>query len=309
MAASDVALGSIRKSGAATRRARAGELWFQALMLLALLLALVVLLVLIVDIVGGAMPVLRERGWDFVQGHLSSRASRAGVWQGIVGSLQIVAITVVVAFPAGIATAVYLEEYAGANRLSRFIDINIRNLAGVPSVVYGLLGLAVFVTAMRGATGGRSVLSAGLTLAVLALPIVIITAAEAIRAVPRGLREGGFGLGATPSQVIRRLVLPNAMPGMLTGMILALSRVIGETAPLIVVGAVTGFLATGGASFTETLQGPYTALPVIVFNWARQPRGDFQDVLAPAAIVVLLLFTLSANALAIVLRNRYEKRR
>jgi phosphate transport system permease protein len=312
MAATDAAPLAGLRTGQA-RRARLGELAFQGGMLFALLLALVILLVLIGDILTGALPLFQERGLGFVTDTLSSRPSRAGVWQGVVGSVQIVVITVLLAFPLGIATAVYLEEYAPDTRLTRFIDVNIRNLAGVPSVVYGLLGLALFVgalgpTGIANVTNGATVIAGGLTLAVLALPIVIITAAEAIRSVPKSLREGGYGLGATRWQVTRQLTLPNAAPGVLTGMILSLSRVIGETAPLIVVGAITGFLAYGEASFAERLYGRYTALPVIVFSWSRQGRREYVDELTPAAIVVLLVFTLSANAIAIVLRNRYEKR-
>ena len=312
MAASDVASLTGLHSAAA-RRARARELVFQGGMLFALLLSLAILLVLIADILSGAMPLFRERGLSFLTDTLSSRPTRAGVWQGILGSLQIVLITVIVAFPIGIATAIYLEEYAPDNRLTRFIDVNIRNLAGVPSVVYGLLGLALFVGLLgpRGVanvTNGSTVVAGGLTLAILALPIVIITAAESIRSVPASLREGGYGLGATRWQVTRQLTLPTAAPGVLTGMILSLSRVIGETAPLIVVGAVTGFLAYGEASLLERLYGRFTALPVIVFDWSRQGRREYVDELAPAAIVVLLVFTLSANAVAILLRNRYEKR-
>jgi phosphate transport system permease protein len=314
MAAIDAAPGhGLVGNTAAARRARLGELAFQTAMLLSLLLALVILLVLIGDIVTSAVPTFTERGTSFLTDTLSSRPGRAGVWQGIVGSLQIVVITVVLAFPVGIATAVYLEEYAPDNRMTRFIDVNIRNLAGVPSVVYGLLGLAVFVgllgpTGLANVTNGSSVIAAGFTLAVLALPIVIITAAEAIRAVPQSLRQAGFGLGATRWQVTRQLVMPSAAPGVLTGMILSLSRVIGETAPLIVVGGVTGFLSYGDASLVERLYGKFTALPVIIFDWARESRREYVDELAPAAIVILLLFTLSANAVAILLRNRYEKR-
>lgn len=302
-------------------RGRLGETAFGGLLTLTLVLALVILFVLLADVVVRSLPlwtgaVVEEGGtsrWSvasFLASGNSSNPANYGVLQGIVGSLYIAAITAVVAFPLGIATAIYLEEYAEDSRLARFIDLNIRNLAGVPSVVYGLLGLAVFVELLGGRrgsianlTGGSTVLTAGLTIAVLVLPIVIITAAEAIRAVPESLRQGGYGLGATRWEVTRRLVLPAAAPGILTGLILALSRAIGETAPLIVVGAITGFLGTD-----ITLLSQFTALPVQVFNLARQPGGAFQDVLGPATIVVLLLFTLGANAIAIGLRNRFERR-
>ena len=174
--------------------------------------------------------------------------------------------------PIGIATAVYLEEYSSGNRFARFIDINIRNLAGVPSVVYGILGLTVFV-ALFASLGDSNGKTGGLTLAVLVLPIVIITSAEAIRAVPNALREAGFGLGASRSQVIRKLILPAAGPGILTGTVLALARAIGETAPLILVGAVLGSFSTAG-TLGDLLTGPYTALPSIIFDWARKPQQD-----------------------------------
>jgi phosphate transport system permease protein len=296
-------------------RSRWGELGFQGLTLFALLLALAILLVLLFDIVTAAIPVYQERGWEFLTTGLSSRASRTGLVQGLIGSFQIAILTALVAFPLGIATAVYLEEYATHGWFHRIVDVNIRNLAGVPSIVYGLLGLFLFVRILGprdlggflNLTGGRTALSAGLTMGLLALPIVVITAAEAIRAVPRSLREGGYGLGATRWEVTSKLVLPNAAPGMLTGMILALSRAIGETAPLLVVGAFT-FLSTVNTNLVDSLREPYTALPLIVFNWAKRPQREFVDLLAPAAILVLLVFTLSMNFLAIWLRNRYERR-
>lgn len=296
-------------------RSRLGEMGFQLLTLFALLLALAILLVLLVDIVTSALPVYRERGWEFLTTGLSSRAARTGLVQGLLGSFQIAVLTALVAFPLGIATAVYLEEYATHGWFHRVVDVNIRNLAGVPSIVYGLLGLFIFVRILGprdlggfvNITGGRTALSAGLTMGLLALPIVVITAAEAIRAVPNTLREGGYGLGATRWEVTSKLVLPNAAPGMLTGMILALSRAIGETAPLLVVGAFT-FLSTVNTNVVDSLREPYTALPLIVFNWAKRPQREFVELLAPAAILVLLVFTLSMNFLAIWLRNRYERR-
>jgi phosphate transport system permease protein len=318
MAASAEAVSGVLTGGRS--RSRVGELAFAGLLAMALLVALVILFVLVADVVVKAWPLLTGQTIDaksdatwsisrfLTQGN-SSNPANYGVWQGIVGSVYIAGITAVVAFPLGIATAIYLEEYAGDTRLARLIDVNIRNLAGVPSVVYGLLGLAVFIELLGGRrgsimnlTGGSTVLTAGLTIAILVLPIVIITSAEAIRAVPDSLRQGGYGLGATKWQVTRQLVLPAAAPGVLTGTILALSRAIGETAPLIVVGAITGFLGTELSLFSQ-----FTALPVQVFNLARQPGGAFQDVLGPATIVVLLLFTLGANGIAIALRNRFDR--
>lgn len=283
-------------------------LLFEGILLLALLVTLSILMVLLVDIVTGGMSVFAERGADFVRGRLSVvSAATAGVGQAITGSLMVCLFVVVVAFPLGIAAAVYLEEYAADTRFNRFVTVNIRNLAGVPSIVYGLLGLTIFVQLLGGMTGGRSVMTGGLTLAILVLPIVIITASEALRAVPDSIREAGIGVGATKWEVIRSHVLPSAAPGILTGTILSLSRALGETAPLLVVGATTGFLAVGGAGFFEQLQGPYTTLPTVVYRWSSLPSADFRA-LTSAAIIVLLVMVLTANAIAIVLRNRYERK-
>jgi phosphate transport system permease protein len=281
---------------------------FAILMLLALLFSLAILGILVGSQLVKGMPVFAERGTDFLTSPLSSNPDKAGVAQGLIGTALLASIVALVAFPIGILTAVYLEEYAPTNVISRFIDINIRNLAGVPSVVYGLLGLAVFVTffAAIGAGDGKNVLSGGLTLAVLILPLVIITAAEAIRAVPRGLRDSGYGLGASRWQVVRQLVLPAASPGILTGTVLALSRALGETAPLILAGAILGSYSSGG-SLADLFTGPYAALPTIVFDWARKPQEAFRANTS-AAILVLLAVTILANAFAIILRNRYDRR-
>ncbi|CAN5595397.1 phosphate ABC transporter permease PstA [soil metagenome] len=280
---------------------------FQALLLFSLLVSLGVLIVLLVDIVAGGINVFADRGFEFLRANVSTLPTLAGVAQGISGSLLLMLFVVVVAFPLGIGAAVYLEEYANDSRFNRFITVNIRNLAGVPSVVYGLLGLAIFVKFFVGLTGGRSVISAGLTLAIVVLPIVIITSAEALRAVPDSIREAGYGVGATQWEVIRSHVLPSAAPGILTGTVLSLSRALGETAPLLMVGAVSGFFVSSADSFVETLRNQFQSLPTIIFNWARLPDSDFRE-LTSAAIVVLLLLTLSANAVAIVLRNRYERK-
>lgn len=281
---------------------------FSSILLLSLLFTLAVLAILVVDQLGRGLPVFLERGTDFLTSPLSSRPTRAGVFQGIVGTGLLAVIVSLLAFPIGILTAVYLEEYAPANRVTRFIDVNIRNLAGVPSVVYGLLGLAMFVSLFQvlGFGNGRNVLSGGLTLAVLILPLVIITSAEAIRAVPSTIREAGYGIGASRWQVIRTLILPSAAPGILTGTVLALSRALGETAPLILAGAVLGSFSTGG-SIADLFGGPYTALPIIVFDWARKPQEEFRA-LTSAAILVLLAVTILANAIAIYLRNRFDRR-
>ena len=294
----------------ALRRKRtdvAGQI-FQMLLLLGLLISLLFLVVLLFDIISKAIPTFQERGSDVVTATVSSLPERAGVSQGISGSLLLVAFVVVIAFPLGIGAAVYLEEYAPDTRFNRFININVRNLAGVPSVVYGLLGLVLFVKLLGGVTGGRSVMSAGITLAILVLPIVIITSAEALRAVPNSIREAGYGVGATKWEVTRSHVLPSAAPGILTGTVLSLSRAIGETAPLLMVGAVSGFFAVSADGLVERLQSQFTALPVIVYNWSRLPDPGFREDLVPAAIVILLVLTLSANAVAILLRNRYDRK-
>ena len=280
---------------------------FTGLLLLSLLFTLAIVAVLVGDQLQRGMPVFLERGLDFVTSPLSSRPDRAGVIQGIVGTAMLGVMVALLAFPVGILTAVYLEEYAPANRVTRFIDVNIRNLAGVPSVVYGLLGLAAFVAffSALGMGNGRNILSGGLTLAVLILPLVIITSAEAIRAVPDTIREAGYGIGASRWQVVRQLVLPSAAPGILTGTVLALSRALGETAPLILAGAVLGSFSTAGG-IDDLFTGPYTALPMIVFDWARKPQEEFRA-LTSAAILVLLAVTILANAIAIFLRNRYDR--
>ncbi len=281
------------------------SLVFEGLLLFTLLVSLVILITLLSNVMRGGFSVLAERGGHFLSSGLSSLPERSGVYQGLVGSFLMMVFVMVVAFPLGIGAAVYLEEYAPNTRLTRFITVNIRNLAGVPSVVYGLLGLAIFVELLERNTGGRSIISGGLTLAILALPIVIITASEAIRAVPQSIREAGFGVGATRWEVVRSHVIPSAAPGILTGCVLSISRALGETAPLLLVGATTGFLATGG--LYEQLYSPFTSLPTIIFAWAKEPDPGFQQLTA-AAIIVLLVLILTANAAAILLRNRYERK-
>jgi len=246
---------------------------------------------------------------SFLSSNTSNFDFRAGIAQAIFGTMVLAAITALVAFPLGIATALFLEEYAPDTRLIRFVRLNIRNLAGVPSVVYGLLGLAIFVKLFGGLTGGRTLIAGGLTLAILVLPIVIITASEAIRAVPQSLREGGYGVGATQWEVTKDLVLPNAGAGILTGTILALSRAVGETAPLILVGAVFGtYFTTGDTTFFGKFTTHYTALPQIIYQYATDARTEFSVNLAASAILALLAITLLANLTAVLLRNRYEKR-
>jgi phosphate transport system permease protein len=302
-----VAAGTVHASLRRQRIDLAGYV-LSAILLLSLLFSLAVLTVLVADQLIRGMPVFMERGTSVLTSPLSSNPARAGVIQGLIGSALLAVIVALTAFPVGILTAVYLEEYAAPNRLTRFIDINIRNLAGVPSVVYGLFGLAVFVALLSnvGQANGANVIAGGLTLAVLILPLVIITSAEAIRAVPNAIREAGYGIGASRWQVVRKLVLPSATPGILTGTVLALSRALGETAPLILVGAVLGSFSSG-RSIADLFTGAYSALPVIVYDWARKPQADFRA-LTSAAIIVLLVVTVLANGFAILLRNRYDKR-
>jgi phosphate transport system permease protein len=300
--------GVIRRSLTATRP----DIWggvFYILLLLSLLFSLLVLAVLLIDVGIRAFPVFETRGVSFLTSPLSADPAKAGIGQGLVGTLTLAVLVPVFTFPIGVATAVYLEEYAPDSRLTRFIAVNIRNLAGVPSVVYGLLGLAIFVAFFQflGAGTGRNLLAAVVTLGVLILPIVIITSSEALRAVPIAIREAGYGVGASRWEVTRKLVLPAAAPGILTGTVLALARALGETAPLLLIGAVRGgFSTASGGSPIDLLSGAYTALPITVFQWSTLPQDAFRQ-LAAAAIVVLLVITLFANAVAILLRSRFER--
>ena len=261
------------------------------------------------------LAVMIVDGWDVLSGDLwyflthgfSQRsAGEAGISQGIIGSLQVALVTGVFAVPIGVATAIYLVEYAQESRFARIVELNIRNLAGVPSIVYGLLGLAVFVKALQDFTQGKSVIAGGMTLAAMVLPIIVITSVEALKAVPSSLREAAYGVGATKWEVLSRQVLPAALSTILTGTVLALARALGEAAPLILVGAATGFLSFGDANMLETFTGPYTALPVQIFNFARLPGADW-GVNAAAASVVILVLVLAVNGIAIYLRNRFEK--
>lgn len=274
----------------------------QGALLLSLLIALGVLIVLIGDILVGAIPVFAERPLEFLTAPLSSRPARAGIAQGILGSVLLMGFVAAVALPIGIGAAVYLEEYAGDTWPARLIRTNIRNLAGVPAIVYGLLGLALFVSTLG---LGKSLVAGGLTLAVLVLPIVVITTSEALRAVPTSIREAAYGVGATRWETVRSHVLPYAAPGILTGTILSLARAFGETAPLLMVGAIAGTFSSGGIG--DMLTGSYTALPTIVFNWSGYSQDEFRSLTA-AAIVVLLVVILLVNASAILLRNRYDRR-
>ncbi|MFN2281380.1 MAG: phosphate ABC transporter permease PstA [Anaerolineales bacterium] len=251
--------------------------------------------------------------WDFLINPQSPDPEHAGVRTAILGSLWTIGITVLFAFPLGVGAAIYLEEYAADNGLNRLIQTNINNLAGVPSIIYGMLGLAIFVRALEKFTSGavlgladpttangRTIISAGLTLGLLVLPLIIINAQEAIKAVPNSLRNASFGMGATKWQTVWHHVLPNALPGILTGAILAISRAIGETAPLVVVGASTFITFDPTSPFSK-----FTTLPIQIWQWTARPQDEFRNI-AAAAILVLLGLLLTLNAVAILLRNRYS---
>lgn len=252
----------------------------------------------------------------FITSPQSSNPQHAGVRTAILGSLWTIAITILFAFPVGVCAAIYLEEYTGDNTINRIIQTNINNLAGVPSIIYGLLGLAIFVRAMEAVTSGsafgiiddpttangRTILSAGLTLGLLILPMIIINSQEAVKAVPNSLRQASFGLGATQWQTVWHHVLPNALPGILTGTILSISRAVGETAPLVVIGASTFITLDPEGPFSK-----FTTLPIQIYQWTARPQGEFRNI-AAAAIIMLLILLLTLNASAVLLRNRFSRR-
>jgi len=275
---------------------RSLDLAFQACALLVLLAALAALAALIVDVVRDGTARL---SWDFITGYPSRRASQAGIFPALAGSIFVILLTAILALPIGVAAAIYLEEYGRRNFVARAIELNITNLAAVPSIIYGLLGLAVFVRLMG---MGRSVIAGAATLALLALPVVILATREALRAVPKSIREGSYALGATKWQTIWHQVLPVAAPGILTGLILSLSRAIGETAPLITMGALTY------VSFApDSIWSSFTVLPIQIFNWVSRPQRDFHAN-AAAGILLLMGLLLTMNGLAIWLRDRYQKK-
>lgn len=265
-------------------------------MLAALIIAMVALLSLLVDVMVEGLPRL---SMDFLREFPSRFPERAGAYPAIMGSLWVIGVCAGFAIPTGMAAAIYLEEYAKPGRISRFVEINIANLAGIPSVIYGLLGLALFV---RFFGFGRSVLAGGLTLGLLVLPVITIAGREAIRAVPPSIKEAALAVGATEWQAIRRQVLPSALPGFMTGVILAISRALGETAPLITMGALTFVTFVPNDPLDR-----FTALPIQVFNWTSRPQSEFHTT-AAAGIVVLLVVLLTMNATAVWLRHRYQKR-
>jgi phosphate transport system permease protein len=284
-------------------------------LLISLLFSLLVLGVLIYDVVTDSWGVFTDRFDILLANPSRTSAVESGVFQGLRGTFWIGIFVIFLTFPMGIAAAIYLEEYATDNWLTRLININIRNLAGVPSVVYGILGLTIFVTLLNGVFGdseisrGNTTTAGGLTLAILALPVVIITSAEAIRAVPSSLREAAYGVGATKWEVIKSHILPYAAPGILTGTLLSLARALGEAAPLILVGAVQGRLGNRTGFFELSQLGEkFTAMPILITDFAKQPGQEWQPVTS-AAIVILLLVVLGFNAAAVLLRNRFESKR
>ncbi len=285
---------------------------FRAALLATLGISVLILVVLLGQVIVDGWPVLTTNFGDFWSGTLRSRSSdsKLGISQGLVGSFWIAITVAVLAFPIGIAAAIYLEEYAPQNLMTRVIDISIRNLAGVPSVVYGLLGLFLFVKLAN--NGQSSLYAGGITLAILVLPIIVITSAEAIRAVPSSLRQGAYGVGATKWDVIRTQVLPFAAPGILTGTLLSLSRAVGEAAPLILVGAITGRLAPRDGSFLDLGQfgDRFTAMPIVIVGWVQESGRDAGFAAAAgAAIVVLLALVIAMNSVAVMLRNYFENKR
>ncbi len=272
------------------------QIAFQGFLVLSLLVGFATLAALLIDVLRDGLPYLTTQLFTDPP---SSSPEFAGARPAIIATVYIMVLLIIFTVPIGVGTALYLEEYAQRDRwYNRVLEVNIQNLAAVPSIVYGILGLAFLV---RGLGLGRVLLAGALILTLLVLPTLIIAAREAIRAVPNSIRDGGLALGATKWQVIWKQVLPAAAPGIATGSILALSRAIGETAPLILIGAVT-YIA-----FDPTVLGPFTALPIQIYQWVRLPQAEFKS-LAAAAIIVLLAILLTMNAFAIWLRNRYQKR-
>lgn len=281
----------------AMRQAQLGpQRAFQAICVLALVLPLLLLVFLFGTTLIDGWPRL---DWQFLTGFPSRKAEVAGILPALVGSAYLMVLTAVMAVPIGVGAAIYLEEYARPSRLTSLIELNINNLAGVPSIIYGLLGLEVFVRVLG---FGRSLLAGAATLALLLLPLIIVSSREALRTVPLSLREASFALGADRWQTIRGVVLPMALPGILTGMILSLARAIGETAPLITIGALgyVGFIP-------DSVRSEFTALPIQIFNWVSRPQAAFH-INAAAAIIVLVALLLILNGIAIWLRARLQRR-
>ncbi|OFL47075.1 MULTISPECIES: phosphate ABC transporter permease PstA [Nosocomiicoccus] len=263
---------------------------------LSTMIGIVVLIILLASILKQGVGALSI---DFFTNFSSSRPERAGIKGALIGTLWLMALTTPIAVILSVGTAIYLEEYAPKNKLTHFIEVNISNLAGVPSVVFGLLGLTIFV---RQFGLGNSVLAASLTLALMIMPVIIVSSKEALRSVPNSIREGSIGLGASKWQTIYRIVLPAAVPGIITGIILAVSRAIGETAPLVVIGIPVALLATPKSVFDS-----FQALPMQIYNWVKMPQEAFVS-LTSAGIIVLLAMLLLMNLVAVLIRNKYSKR-
>lgn len=270
--------------------------FFKWLFFSATLFGMLALIVLMIDIFIKGYPRL---DWDFLNSFPSGRPEKAGIKAALWGSVWVITLTAPIALFLGVSAALYLEEYAKKNWFTRLIQTNISNLAGVPSIIYGILGLALFVRALN---LGPSILAGAFTMALLVLPVVVVSAQEAIRAVPQSLRHGSYALGASKWQTIRRIVLPSAAPGIMTGMILSLSRAIGETAPLVVIGAFVFVRFV-----PDSPDDHFTVLPIQIYNWVSQPKEEFHE-LAASGIIILLVVLLIMNATAVFLRNKYQKR-
>jgi phosphate transport system permease protein len=292
--ASSIAATTPRFEPALMRRKLTGTIFYGAC-LAAIGVLLLALMALLVDVLTKGLPWLDA---DFLTRPPSSRPERAGILPALAGSLEIGLLVGLMTFPTGVAAAIYLQEYASDSRLNRLLQTNIGNLAGVPSIIYGILGLGLFVRLLE---LGPTVLAGALTLTLLILPVVIIASIEALKAVPHAQREGAYALGATRWQMVRRSVLPAAAPGIMTGIILAMARAIGEAAPLIVIGAFT-FVTF----LPNPISGQYTVLPIQIYGWAGRPQADFQGISA-AAIIVILALMLALNGLALIVRARLSK--
>lgn len=276
---------------------------FSAASWFAVIFSIVILAVLMTDVFIDGLPRL---DWKLLSEFPSRRPEASGLKSALIGTLWLMSLTAIVTFPLGVGAGIFLEEFSADNWFTKIIEININNLAAVPSIIYGLLGLEVFVRILNPITGGRSVLAGALTLSLLILPIVIVATREALKAVPDSLRQAGLALGATKWQVVREHIFPLALPGILTGTILALSRAIGETAPLITIGALT-FIAFLPPLSLEGLQTPFTALPIQIFNWVSRPQAEFHTV-AAAGIIVLMVVLLLMNGTAIFLRSKFQNK-
>ena len=289
-----------------------GKQWDKVFVIIGLICLMIGVLTLAVLLAGLVQDGAGRLNWDFFTSFPSRRAENAGILSAIVGSSLVMLLTAITAIPLGVAAGVYLEEYARRNWVTEIIEINVNNLAGVPSIIYGLLALGLFVYALD---FGQSILSAGLTLALLILPIIIVATREAIRAIPSMIREAAYALGATRWQMVRDHIVPYSTGGILTGVIIGLARAIGETAPIITIGALTfiAFLPEAPLSTQfpfvsfEWLKSPFTVMPIQMFNWMSRPQAAFQEN-AAAAGVILVVMTLLMNATAIWLRLRYRKR-